>query len=144
MVAVAQLLLKTGSDELSVWNNLAFRALGLFTSMGLPWVRPKYVKSLFQWAKTPNHSLLIIFSEGLGPFVGNLFFLMAIDKGSVSLASALFGTRPIFILAGALILNFIAKDVFAETFTKWSLIVKVVSTMAVVVGIVIISTHSQF
>lgn len=139
LVALGQLLLKVGSEDLNVWHNMAFRGTGLFTAMGLPWARPQYVSALFRWARNPVHALSITLTEGAGPFAGNLFLLIAIENGPVSLVSALLGARPIFVLAGTLALGAVARDLLGERITRSDVTLKVAATAAVVAGIVIIS-----
>jgi hypothetical protein len=65
--------------------------------------------------------------------------LIAIANGPVSLVSALLGTRPIFVLAGTLLLGLVAKEFLSERMTRHDLAVKSAATAAVVVGIVVIS-----
>lgn len=139
IIGVAQLSLKVGSEDLDVWHNMAFRGAGLWTTIALPWVRPDNFKRLYQWARTPSNAATLFITEGIGPFVGNVFLLMAIASGPVSLVSALLGTRPVFVLLGTLLLGWMAKDFISERFTRQDLIIKSGATCAVVAGIVIIS-----
>ena len=139
IIAVAQLLLKVGSEDLDVWHNMAFRGIGFWFSIALPWIRPAYVRALFSWLRTPSNAVSLSLTEGIGPFIGNLFLLVAIANGPVSLVSALLGTRPVFVLAGALLLGLVAKDFFSERMTREDLLVKSAATAAVVAGVVLIS-----
>ncbi len=139
IIAVGQLLLKVGSDDLDVWHNMAFRGAGLFTSLAAPWWRPPYPARLIRWIRKPSNAVSLVLSEGVGPFTGNLFLLMAIAVGPVSLVSALFGTRPIWVLFITLLLGLFAKQFILESITGRDLVLKLVATSAVVAGIVIIS-----
>lgn len=139
IIAAAQLLLKVGSDELNVWHNMAFRGFGFWASISVPWIRPVYVQALFSWMRTPSNTFSLFMTEGVGPFTGNIFLLIAIANGPVSLVSALLGTRPIFVLAGTLLLGWLARDFISERMTRQDLAVKSAATVAVVAGIVVIS-----
>ena len=139
IIGVAQLLLKVSSDDLDVWQNMAFRGAGLFTSIAAPWIRPPYPGRLVRWMRTPSNSISIMLSESFGPFVGNLLLLTAIASGPVSLVSALLGTRPIWVLGATLLLGLFARQFISERIAGRDLLLKTVATGAVVAGIVIIS-----
>ncbi len=139
IIAFGQLLLKVGADDLDVWRNMAFRSIGLFTSLAAPWARPPYPARLLSWMRTPGNTLSIAISEAIGPFLGNLFLLMAIAVGPVSLVSALFGTRPIWVLGATLLLGLFAKQFISERIAGRDLALKAAATSAVVAGVIIIS-----
>ncbi len=139
VIGVAQLLLKVGSDDLDVWHNMAFRGAGLFTFMAAPWMRPPYPARLLAWLRTPSNAVSLVLTEGVGPFLGNMFLLAAIAVGPVSLVSALFGTRPIWVLGMTLLLGLVAKQFISERIAGRDLALKAVATSAVVAGVVIIS-----
>jgi drug/metabolite transporter (DMT)-like permease len=139
IIGVAQLLLKVASEDLGVWHNMAFRGIGLCTSIALPWLRPPYTVGLVMWLRNPKNAVSIILTESVGPFTGNLLLLSAIAVGPISLVSALLGTRPIWVLAGTLLLGFTAKHFISEHITGRDLVLKTVATSAVVAGIVIIA-----
>ena len=139
IIAVAQLLLKVGSEDLNVWHNMAFRGAGLFTSIAAPWLRPPYPGRLVSWLRTPSNSISLALSESIGPFTGNLLLLTAIANGPVSLVSALLGTRPVWVLGATLLLGLFAKQFISESISGRDLALKTAATGAVVTGIVIIS-----
>ena len=139
IIGVAQLLLKVASEDLGVWHNMAFRGIGLCTSIALPWLRPPYPAGLVVWLRNPKNAVSIMLTESVGPFTGNLLLLSAIAVGPISLVSALLGTRPIWVLAGTLLLGLTAKHFISERITGKDLVLKTVATSAVVAGIVIIS-----
>ena len=139
IIGVAQLLLKVASEDLGEWHNMAFRGIGLCTSIALPWLRPPYPAGLIVWLRNPKNAVSILLTESVGPFTGNLLLLSAIAIGPISLVSALLGTRPIWVLAGTLLLGLTAKHFISERITGRDLVLKTVATSAVVAGIVIIS-----
>jgi drug/metabolite transporter (DMT)-like permease len=139
LVGVAQVLLKTSSEDLNVWHNMSFRGIGLFTTLALPFLRKSVVQDLGVFLMNRKTAVPIFIIEGIGPIFGNLFLLLALANGPVSLVSALLGTRPIFILIITLIFAPFAKRALAEKFTRADIITKAVSTTAVVSGVIIIS-----
>ena len=139
LVAVAQLLLKVSAEELDVWHNMAFRGIGLYCALGLQVTRPAQFRDLVSFLTRRRASLGLIATEGLGPFTGNYFLLLALQNGPVSLVSALLGTRPIFVLAGTLLLAFVAKGALDDRMTRSDILIKTASTCAVVGGIFAIS-----
>ncbi|MEE8046981.1 MAG: EamA family transporter [Dehalococcoidia bacterium] len=139
LVGLAQVLLKTSSEDLDVWHNMSFRGIGLFTTLALPFLRPSVVKDLSVFLFNRKTAIPMLFVEGIGPIFGNLFLLLALANGPVSLVSALLGTRPIFIFIITLIFAPLAKRILAEKFTRADIITKAISTAAVVGGVIIIS-----
>jgi drug/metabolite transporter (DMT)-like permease len=139
LVGVAQVLLKTSSEDLGLWHNMSFRGIGLFTTLALPFLRTSVVKDLGVFLTNRRTAIPVLLTEGVGPIFGNAFLLLALANGPVSLVSALLGTRPVFILIITLIFAPFAKRALAETFTRADIVTKVLSTIAVVGGITIIA-----
>jgi drug/metabolite transporter (DMT)-like permease len=139
LVGLAQVLLKTSSEDLNVWHNMSFRGIGLFTTLALPFLRPSIVRDLGIFLSNRKTAVPILFIEGVGPIFGNAFLLLALANGPVSLVSALLGTRPVFILIITLVFAPFAKRALAEKFTRADIVTKGLSTAAVVGGIVLIA-----
>jgi drug/metabolite transporter (DMT)-like permease len=139
LVGIAQVLLKSSSEDLNIWHNMSFRGIGLFTTLALPFLRASVVKDLGVFLTNRKTAVPILFIEGIGPIFGNAFLLLALANGPVSLVSALLGTRPVFVLILTLIFAPVAKRMLAEEFTRADVITKVISTAAVVGGVVIIA-----
>ncbi len=139
LIGIAQTLLKTASDDLSIWHSMAFRGIGLFTSLSLPNMRPGAIVGLVKFFRVPRYGVALLFTETLAPFVGNALLLTAIANGPVSLVSALLGTRPVFVLGLTLVLAFAAKGLLEDRMGRDDVAVKVASTGAVVGGIALIA-----
>jgi len=139
LIGVAQVMLKVSSDDLGVWHNMSIRGTGLFLTLALPVLRPSVAKDLVVFITKRKTAIPVLITEGIGPIFGNGFLLLALANGPVSLVSALLGTRPIFILLITLAYAPIAKRALNEQFTRADVVTKVVSTVAVVTGVVIIS-----
>lgn len=139
LIGTAQVLLKISSEHLGVWHNMSIRGSGLFLTLALPVMRPSVVKDLATFITTKRTAIPVLITEGVSPIFGNGFLLLALANGPVSLVSTLLGTRPIFILLITLAFAPIAKRALNEQFSRTDVITKVVSTVAVVTGVVIIS-----
>lgn len=139
LIGLAQVLLKVSSEDLGVWHNMAIRGTGLFLTLALPVARPSVINDLGAFITNKKTAIPVLITEGIGPIFGNGFLLLALANGPVSLVSALLGTRPIFILLITLAFAPIAKRALAEEFTRADIVTKVISTAAVVGGVVIIS-----
>jgi len=139
IIGVAQVLLKVAAGELSVWHSMAFRGLGLFVAMGTPYLRLENVRAILDFARTPGKATVLLATEAIGPFAGNLLLLVAIANGPVSLVSALLGTRPLFVLGLILAIGFFARNVLAEGMTRGDIAIKAASAGLVVGGIFLIA-----
>jgi transporter family protein len=138
LIGVAQLLLKVAAGELSVWHSMAFRGIGLFTAMVPAFLTPANLRPLAGFMRRPLAPVLVL-TEMVGPFIGNVLLLTAIANGPVSLVSALLGTRPLFVFLGALVMSVIARQVLAESMTRGDLAMKAASAGLVVGGIFLIA-----
>ena len=139
LVGLTQVLLKHSSEDLSVWHNMSIRGIGLFMTLALPVLRPSVVRDLGIVLSRRKTAVPLLVVEGIGPIFGNLFLLLALANGPVTLVSAVLGSRPVFILSITLIFAPLAKRALAEEFSRADVITKAASTAAVVGGVVIIS-----
>ena len=108
-------------------------------TLALPVLRPSVVRDLGIVLSRRKTAVPLLVVEGIGPIFGNLFLLLALANGPVTLVSAVLGSRPVFILAITLIFAPLAKRALAEEFSRADVITKAASTAAVVGGVVIIS-----
>ncbi len=140
LIGMGQLLLKEASADQSVWSLMAFRGLGLFTAMFVPFARPRVVGELVRFLKSPFRAGAIVLNDAVGPFVGNLLLLWAITMGPISLVSGVVASRPIFVLAGTIAIGLLAKRLLSdEEMTRSDVALKATATAAVVAGVAIIA-----
>ncbi|MBI4307034.1 MAG: DMT family transporter [Chloroflexi bacterium] len=139
LIGIAQLLLKIAAGELSVWHSMAFRGMGLFSAMVPPFLTLTNLRSLGGFMRRPDLAPVLVLTETVGPFIGNVLLLTAIANGPVSLVSALLGTRPLFVFAGALVMGLVARHVLAESMTGRDLAMKASSAALVVGGVFLIA-----
>ena len=81
---------------------------------------------------------LIVFTDFLS-FFGLLAIIASFASGPLTLTSAVLETRPLFIFLGALALSALFPKFIHETFTKPVLIQKLVATIIIVVGCILIA-----
>ncbi len=140
LIGMGQLLLKEASADQSVWSLMAFRGLGLFTAMFVPFARPRVVGELVRFLKSPFRAGAIVLNDAVGPFAGNLLLLWAITAGPISLVSGVVASRPIFVLAGTIAIGLLAKRLLSdEEITRSDVALKATATAAVVAGVAIIA-----
>lgn len=139
LIGIAQFSLKIAADDMSVWHNMSFRGIGMFATLGLPFTRPSVFGELGGFLSDRKTAVPIFLVEGVGPLFGNAFLLLALANGPVSSVSALLGTRPVFVLLITLMFAPFARKALSEEFSRAGVITKVISTIAVVSGVAIIS-----
>ena len=140
LIGSGQLLLKEGSADQSVWSLMAFRGLGLFTAMFVPYARPSTFTALFRYMRSAPRAGAIILNDGVGPFIGNLLLLWAIGVGPISLVSGVVASRPLFVLAITIGIGLLASRLLPdEEMTRSDLALKAMATAAIVAGVVIIA-----
>lgn len=140
LIGSGQLLLKEGSADQSVWSLMAFRGLGLFTAMFVPYARPDTFRALFRYMRSASRAGAVILNDGVGPFIGNLLLLWAIGIGPISLVSGVVASRPLFVLAITIGIGLLASRLLPdEEMTRSDLALKAMATAAIVAGVVIIA-----
>ena len=140
LIGSGQLLLKEGSADQSVWSLMAFRGLGLFTAMFVPYARPSTFRALFRYMRSASRAGAIVLNDGVGPFIGNLLLLWAIGIGPISLVSGVVASRPLFVLAITIGIGLLASRLLPdEEMTRSDLAMKAMATAAIVAGVVIIA-----
>ena len=140
LIGSGQLLLKEGSADQSVWSLMAFRGLGLFTAMFVPYARPSTFTALFRYMRSASRAAAIVVNDGVGPFIGNLLLLWAIGLGPISLVSGVVASRPLFVLAMTIGIGLLASRLLPdEEMTRSDLALKAMATAAIVGGVVIIA-----
>ena len=140
LIGMGQLLLKEGSADQSIWSLMAFRGLGLFTAMFVPFARPRSFVALARYMRSPLRAGAITLNDAVAPFVGNLLLLWAIAVGPISLVSGVVASRPVFVLAITIGIGLLAKRLLPdEEMTRSDVALKAMATAAVVAGVVIIA-----
>lgn len=126
-------------EEMAFWNVFSVRALFL----GLVLFAPVFHRVGFYQVglilRTRKSLALIVVTEGPVVMVAIYLTLLALDLGSVSLVSALMGTRPVIVLLITSVLSLRPFKLLDEIPTGGALGVKVTSAILVVAGAAVLS-----
>jgi len=139
LVAAAQIVLKTVVDDLSIWHVIALRGSGLCIAMALPACRPSVLRELWRFLKTWQGTAAIVGVDTAGAFAANVLFIAAVANGPVSLASATYGTRPLFVFILTALLGWRAAWLLGERLGPRDLALKLTSAVMVVCALVLIA-----
>lgn len=138
LAAGSQLLLKGISSDVSFWDAFALRGFGLFLVLGLPQLRPSVIRELVNFLRRPERAAVFTLTEPVGAAVGSFLLVYAVAHGPVSLASAILGTRPLFVFILTVVLAWKARWILSESLGRRDLAAKFVSAGLVVTGLVLI------
>jgi len=128
-------LTKVALDEMSFWNVFAYRGIGTAIPLMLLPITAKTAKETIMFIKNVKGLSIIIFSEGVLAFGALWFSTVAIDKGPVSLATAVMSTRPLFTVLLAALLSLTYIRILAEPLDRDSLIQRSFAVIMIVVGV---------
>jgi drug/metabolite transporter (DMT)-like permease len=126
-------------EEMAFWNVFSVRALFL----GLVLFAPVFHRVGFYQTglilRTRKSLALIVVTEGPVVMLAIYLTLLALDLGSVSLVSALMGTRPVIVLLITTLLSSRPFKMFNEIPTGRMLEIKLTSAVLVVSGAAVLS-----
>lgn len=138
IVALAQVLLKTVTDDLSFWHATALRGFGL-TAVLLPMnLRPQIAGDLGRFMRAPKASLALLIDAGAAVTAMTLI-TYAISTGPVSLVNAVASVSPLLVFFGSVTLAHRTSLPLHETVTRGVLTQKLVATSMVVVGLALLA-----
>jgi len=137
LFATADVASKYALGYISSWNMFwltTFCMSGIFLSIS---VRPKIIRQLMDMKQRKSTMGLLTFNETLAP-LGIVLSFWALERGPVSLVSAIISSRPMFVLIFAIILSRLSP-----TFLEWHsgnriLVLRIAGTVMVIGGITII------
>ncbi|MFC2005784.1 EamA family transporter [Chloroflexota bacterium] len=137
LLATADLTSKYVLASISFWNLYWLNASCMSVIFLLLSMRPHTIKQLNNMKQSHRTIALLIFNELLAP-VAVILSLWSIERGPVSLVSTITSSRPVFVLAYALILNRVLP-----MFLEWQpgrkmLTLRLIATAMTVGGIAII------
>ncbi len=138
LMAIADVASKYALDYISFWNMYwvtAFCISGIFLLISL---RPQVLKELGNMRRRNSSMGLLALNETLA-VTGMAITFWAMEGGPVSLVSTITGSRPVFVLVFALILNRLRSGFLLEKQSgKGMLALRLVATAMIVGGIAII------
>jgi drug/metabolite transporter (DMT)-like permease len=138
LLAIADITSKYVLAYISFWNLSwlnAFCMSGIFLLISM---RTHILKQLINMKQRNSTIALLTFNEFILVPVAIILFLWSIEGGPVSLVSTIVTTRPIFVLAYALILNRVLPMFLEWQPSRGMLTLRLVATAMIVGGIAII------
>ncbi len=136
-LAMADVTGKYALSYISFWNLFyitAFCMSGIFLLIS---VRPRILRQLNSMKQKRSTIALIALNETLAPMASVLMF-WALERGLVSLVSAIASSRPMFVLIFALILSRILPEFLKWQYGRGILTLRFIGTAMVVGGITFI------
>jgi drug/metabolite transporter (DMT)-like permease len=137
LYAMADITAKYALAYFSFWNMFSLTAFCLSGVFLLVSARPHILRQLSDMRQRRSTMVLLAFDETLATVAAMLLF-WALERGFVSLTSAIVGTRPIFVVIFALILSRVLPASLEWHPGKGMLPLRLMATVMIVSGVVII------
>lgn len=138
LLAMADITSKYALAYFSFWNMFSISAFSIFGLFFVFSMRPHVLRQLRDMNQRNRSLGLMAFNESLMPFALTGSF-WALSRGPVSLVSTIIGSRPIFVVIYALILNYtLPRFLVKSTTSKSMLVFRLIATAMIVGGISII------
>ena len=135
--AIADIGTKYALASLSSWNLFSLTTFVMSGTFLLASARPQILRQLRDMERRNSALVLLVFNETLAPMAIALSF-WAIQKGPVSLVSAVIGSRPVFVAIYSLILSLFAPNFLLKFASGKMLLLRLVAIAMIVSGIAII------
>ena len=133
LLALSSVLSKAALADISVWNMYSFTIIfagGSFLTLGL---RVHAIREALTLVRTPRGVLLPI-AVMLVTLGGLLLLFASFERGPVSLAATIVGTRPLFVFIYSALITWLFPRVMYEPLTPKVAMVKLVSITLIVSG----------
>lgn len=140
LFAAADVTGKQALSDISSWNLFSVGAATMGASFVALGLRPYVVRSIRAMPDRRTALALLVGNEILAP-AGIAMSYWALERGPVSLVSTLISSRPLFVVAFALLLSRIAPEFLFWSGDRRTVILRIAATVLIVGGIAIIETH---
>ena len=133
--ALSEVTAKYALAVISPWQMYSishFSVAGFFLMISL---RPRVLKELAHYEKRNSGIIIIIFNEIIA-VISVVLFYWAMERGLVSLVSAIFSTRPVFVFIYALIISRFSEFLLERRTNKGTLLLRFIA-IAMIVGDVV-------
>ncbi len=138
IVAVAQVLLKTVTDDLSFWHAFGLRGAGMAAVLIPMNLRPAFARDLARCATSPKLLVALAVDAGVAT-IALVLVTFAIATGPVSLVSAVAGTTPLIVFVLSALLAWKTALLVDETLEARVIAQKLVAAGMVVSGLMLIA-----
>jgi drug/metabolite transporter (DMT)-like permease len=140
LFAAADVTGKQALSDISSWNLFSVGAATMGASFVALGLRPYVVRSIRAMPDRRTALALLVGNEILAP-AGIAMSYWALERGPVSLVSTLISSRPLFVVAFALLLSRIAPEFLFWSGGRRTVLLRIAATVLIVGGIAIIETH---
>jgi drug/metabolite transporter (DMT)-like permease len=138
IIALAQILLKTVTDDLSFWHALALRSAGMSFMLIVMNLRKGILVDLgrFMWSR---HKFTALAIDAGAATTAMTLLTFAIATGPVSLANAFASTTPLFVFLASVVLAWKTRLLREETLDRRAVTQKLIAAGMVAGGLVLIA-----
>lgn len=138
VISLAQVLLKTVTDDISFWHATALRSAGMSAVLIPMNLRPVIARDLGRFMRVPKSSLALAIDAGAAA-VAMLLITFAISAGPVSLVNAVISAGPLFVFFGSVMVAWKTTLLLEETITRGVIFQKLVASSMVVSGLMLLA-----
>ncbi|MDA1256516.1 MAG: EamA family transporter [Chloroflexi bacterium] len=139
IIALAQILLKTVTDDLSFWHAVALRSTGMAAVLIPMNFRPAIAGELRRFMSSRRPFAVLMLDAGAAT-AGMVAITFAIANGPVSLANAFASTTPLFVFFASVLLAWKTRLLQDEILSVRDVTQKLVAAGMVAGGLVLIAT----
>ena len=137
LMAFANLASKYALEHISFWNMYTIGALGLAFVLLSVSLRPAVLREIYALKRPVSTLSLMAINETMAPIAALLLF-WSIERGPVSLVSAISGSQPIFVFFYALILSRTSSMLLEQRMGRRAMAIRSLAIAMIVGGITII------
>ena len=139
--AIASILIKYSIDEkiFSDFQILSLRALGLFLSAGMPFIKMVNFNNLKIFFSHKRRGLALFIFETIFPLISMYLIVLSLNHIEISVVNSLNGSRPIFTIIFSLFLAYILKQVTQEKLDIVNINIKFTSGILALLGIILLA-----
>ena len=138
VVSLAQVLLKTVTDDISFWHATALRSAGMAVVLIPMNLRPVIARDLGRFISAPK-SALALGVDAVAAVAAMILITFAISAGPVSLVNAVISAGPLFVFFGSTMVAWKTKLLLEETLTRGVIVQKLIATSMVVSGLTLLA-----
>jgi drug/metabolite transporter (DMT)-like permease len=138
VISLAQILLKTVTDDVSFWHATALRCAGMSAVLIPMNLRPVIACDLGRFMTAPK-SLLALGIDAGAASVAMILITFAISTGPVSLVNAVISVGPLFVFFGSTMVAWKTKLLLEETLTRGVIVQKLAACLMVVSGLTLLA-----
>ena len=139
--AIASILMKYSIDEkiFSDFQILSLRALGLFLSAGMPFIKMVNFNNLKIFFSHKRRGLALFIFETIFPLISMYLIVLSLNYIEISIVNSLNGSRPIFTIIFSLFLAYTLKQVTQEKLDIVNINIKFTSGILALLGIILLA-----